>query len=216
MIFGRPHPTASRSGIGINFSNRRRTISRNRGFTLIEILLAIALIGIIASVLAGEAGVFFRAAKRPEPPHRILRKAVLDATYFASQSKETVFLRFEDNKDSKDHGVLFIENASGSALSRYRVFQLPDEDEFTIHDSSFSLIFEAEVPLAGIDGEEGDRNEEFWGSAEIELPRILFHPSGVSTPFIVRLHAGHDDHEEKTYRFDPFSGYLRLKTEEQE
>lgn len=166
--------------------------------------MVLAIIGIMAGLLAGNAGAFIETAK-VEPPDRILRKAVLDATYMTSQTKEVVYLRYDD-----ENGTLVIENSSGSQLALHRIVELPEEDDFEARENEFSLIFEADVPLAGIDGEEGD-----WDEEEIFLRRVAFHPSGVSTPFIARLRTGFGEIKEKTFRFDPFSGYPRFTLEDE-
>ncbi len=162
--------------------------------------MVIALIGIIAALLAGNAGAFIETAKE-EPPARVLRKAVLDATYFASQTKEIAYLRYDD-----ENGTLVIENSGGSQLALHPIVELVGEDGFEAKKNDFSLVFEAEVPLAGIAGDMGD-----WEENEVFLRRVAFHPSGVSTPFLARLNTGFGDEEEKMFRFDPFSGYPRLK-----
>ncbi|MBG29004.1 MAG: hypothetical protein CMI31_03230 [Opitutae bacterium] len=160
--------------------------------------MVLAIIGIMAGLLAGNAGAFIETAKE-EPPNRILRKAVLDATYLASQEKELVYLRYDDT-----NGTLLIEDSTGSQLASHRIVEIPDEHDFEPKEREFSLIFEADVPLAGIDGDEGD-----WEEDQIYLRRVVFHPSGVSTPFIARLRTGLGENKEKTFRFDPFSGYPR-------
>ena len=166
--------------------------------------MVLALIGIIAALLAANAGAFLETAKE-EPPERVLRKAVLDATYLASETKGITYLRYDD-----ENGTLVSENAQGAQLSLHRIVKLPDEDDFDAAENDFSLIFEAEVPLAGVSGDEVD-----WEEEEISLSRIAFHPSGVSTPFLARLRTGFGDADvEKTLRFDPFSGYPRLKSED--
>lgn len=167
--------------------------------------MVLALIGLTAMFLVGDAGVFFRAAKKDEPPHRILRKAVLTATYKASQAKEVIYLRYDD-----ENGTLNIENAAGNRLEFFRMEKLEKEEIFGSSDDEFSLLFEAELPLAGIDGDEGD-----WSEEEMALPRVAFHPTGVSTPFQARLRTGPGDDKESLIRFDPFSGYSRSKLEEE-
>ena len=56
------------------------------GFTLIEVLLVLALVGVLAGLVAGNAGAFITGAKY-EPPGRVLKKAILDAIYFSSETK---------------------------------------------------------------------------------------------------------------------------------
>ena len=164
--------------------------------------MVLAIIGIMAGLLAGNAGAFLETAKE-EPADRILRKAVLDATYLASQTKQITYLRHDDQ-----NGTLVIENEVGSRLALHRITEVSEEENFTRSDDKFSLIFEAEVPLSGINGDDGD-----WQDDEAFLRRVAFHPSGVSTPFIARLRTGLGKNEEKVFRFDPFSGYPRLTLE---
>ena len=83
--------------------------------------MVIALIGIMAALLAGNAGAFIETAKE-EPPARVLRKAVLDATYLASQTKGITYLRFDD-----ENGTLVIENSGGTQIALHRIVELPDE-----------------------------------------------------------------------------------------
>ena len=60
---------------------------RQRGFSLIEVLLVLALLAIIAGLTAGVSVGLVDAAKI-EPPDRVLKRAVLDAVYHASERKE--------------------------------------------------------------------------------------------------------------------------------
>ncbi|HAY75503.1 MAG TPA: hypothetical protein DCY32_07500, partial [Opitutae bacterium] len=53
---------------------------------MIEVLLVLALVGILAGIRAGNAGAFITGSNF-EPPERVLKRAVLDAVYFASERK---------------------------------------------------------------------------------------------------------------------------------
>ena len=76
-------------------------ISRRRAggvcaFTLIEVLLVLALMGVLIGLVAVNAGAFIEASKY-EPPARVLGKAVKDSFYFA-ETKRTAYLSyFEEN-----------------------------------------------------------------------------------------------------------------------
>ena len=48
------------------------------GFTLVEVLLVLALVGVITGLVAGNVGAFITGAQF-EPPERVLKKAILDA-----------------------------------------------------------------------------------------------------------------------------------------
>ena len=178
--------------------------SRIRAFTLIEIILVLALIGLLFSLFIGISGTFARASKEPEPPIAILRAAVLEATHLSSKGKEVTHLRFDD-----ENGTLVIENAAGTQLS------VREFDDFVVQDGDerellFTVSFEAETPLQGVSGDEGE-----WDDEDLSLRRVTFHPSGVSTPFLARL-IHHDTDKEEVLRFDPFSGYVLFEEEEEE
>lgn len=182
------------------------TPGRIRAFTLIEILLALALIGLLFGLFIGVSGGLVRASKEREPPIAILRAAVLEATHLASKGKEVTYLRFDD-----ENGTLVIENAAGAQLAVREFDDLvvkPDDDEE--RELLFTVTFEAEAPLQGVNGDEGEWNDE-----DISLRRVTFHPSGVSTPFLARL-IHHDTEREEILRFDPFSGYVLFEEEEEE
>ena len=61
-------------------------IRKASGFTLIEVLLVLALVGLMAGLVAGNAGAFISGGNF-EPPHRVLKKSVLDAVYYAGERK---------------------------------------------------------------------------------------------------------------------------------
>ena len=179
--------------------------SRIRAFTLIEILLVLALIGLLFGLFIGVSGGLVRASKEREPPIAILRAAVLEATHLASKGKEVTYLRFDD-----ENGTLVIENAAGAQLAvrEFEDFVVKGDDDE--RELLLTVSFEAEAPLQGVNGDEGEWNDE-----DVSLRRVTFHPSGVSTPFLARL-IHHDTEREEILRFDPFSGYVLFEEEEEE
>ena len=85
--------------IGIPESNLKKVHEayRKRAFSLIEVLLVLALVAILVGIVAGNAGAFIKGSNF-EPPDRVLKKAVLDAVYHASESKRAAYLSyFEEN-----------------------------------------------------------------------------------------------------------------------
>ena len=73
--------------------NRAPLSDRKRAFSLIEVLLVLALVAVLLGVVAGNAGSFI-VGSNFEPPDRVLKKAVLDAVYHASESKEASYLTY--------------------------------------------------------------------------------------------------------------------------
>ena len=57
-------------------------------------LLVLALVGVLAGLVAGNAGAFIKGAQF-EPPSRVLKKAILDAIYEASESKELIYVSYD-------------------------------------------------------------------------------------------------------------------------
>jgi len=168
------------------------------GFSLIEVLLVLALVGLMAGIVAGNAGAFIAGANF-EPPDRVLKKAVLDAVYFAGERKRSTYLSFDEKNAS-----FLVADSSGAILSNHPVFQkLPDE---SVNDMAMPVInFKAVGPLAGADG-----GRTSYDDRSLELVRIPFH-SGSSVPFLAKIRFGE---KERTLFFDPFSGYA-LKEEEE-
>ena len=137
---------------------------RKRAFSLIEVLLVLALVAVLLGIVAGNAGSFISGSNF-EPPDRVLKKAVLDAVYHASESKQATYLTyFEENAS------FLVTNASGGILAQHQVYEQIDEDlreeEFLIP----KVIFQAIGPLSGEDGDRTDYNDD-----ELELNRIFFH-----------------------------------------
>ena len=57
-------------------------------------LLVLALVGVLAGLVAGNAGAFIKGAQF-EPPSRVLKKAILDAIYEASESKNPIYVTYD-------------------------------------------------------------------------------------------------------------------------
>ena len=159
------------------------------GFTLIEVLLVLALVGLLTGIVAGNAGAFISGGDF-EPPERVLKKSVLDALYFASERKRATFLSyFEKN------ATFCVSDTSGTLLSKHVVFKKLDN----LEDSELPIVeFYAVGPLAGPMG-----NETKYDEKGLQLSRIRFH-AGCSVPFLAKIRF---QQNEETLYFDPFSGY---------
>src|SRR5690242_7037360 len=73
-----------------------RLARRARGFTLLEILLAIAIIALVGTVLIG--GSTRLLSDKPVTPHEIFWKAVQEARKTALKSEHEVRLRFDSDR----------------------------------------------------------------------------------------------------------------------
>ena len=175
---------------------------RRSGFTLVEVLLVLALLAIIAAMTAGVAVGLIDAAK-VEPPERVLKRAVLDAVYHASEHKEPAFLRY-----LRERATFVVTDATGETLSEHPVYEeIPtgEDDKDAWEDVPLPKVtFLAEGPLSGESGGSTQLEEE-----HLELVRVPFQ-SGVSPPFKAMISFLE---KEQVLRFDPFSGYV-IKGEE--
>ena len=168
-------------------------IKKSFGFSLIEVLLVLALIGVMAAIVAGNAGAFIQASGY-EPPVRVLKKAVLDAYYFAGERKEATFLSY-----LQENASFIVSDSSGNELETHSIFKnLKQGGEIDRADFP-EIQFRAIGPLAGESG-----GNTIYRDNQLLLKRIRFH-SGSSVAFDASIrHRG----EEKKFLFDPFSGFV--------
>ena len=169
-----------------------------QAFSLIEVLLVLALLSVLAGVVAGNLGAFIKGANF-EPPQRVLKKAVLDAVYYSSERKRATYLSyFEKN------ATFLVSDSVGLPLAEHRVYKELSDDIARDSSNIPKISFHAVGPLSGVEGDGTNYDED-----ELVLPRVVFH-AGSSVPFYVNLQFGDNDTE---MYFDPFSGYI-LKKEE--
>ncbi len=171
---------------------------RKRAFSLIEVLLVLALVAVLLGIVAGNAGSMISGSNF-EPPNRVLKKAVLDAVYHASESKQAAYLSYEEENAS-----FLVTNSSGGILAQHKVYDKIDEDLREDESLLPKVVFQAIGPLSGEDG--GMTN---YKDNELELRRVFFH-SGSSIPFSAEIEFREETEE---LVFDPFSGYV-LKSRE--
>jgi prepilin-type N-terminal cleavage/methylation domain-containing protein len=171
---------------------------RKRAFSLIEVLLVLALVAVLVGIVAGNAGAFIKGSNF-EPPDRVLKKAVLDAVYNASETKRAAYLSyFEENATFR------VTDSFGKVLAEHRVYQKLDDQIKKDESLLPQVTFYAVGPLAGDDGDSSQ-----YDKSDLLLNRVLFH-SGSSVPFSAEI----DFREVKQeMEFDPFSGYV-LKSKE--
>lgn len=151
------------------------------GFTLVEILLVIALIGLMAGMVVGGLAGFFQAGKI-HPPDRRLKEAVLKARSLAERESKPVFLSYE-----KKMGGVFIINSS-------QPFELQlDETGKGNAENAPEIKFLAVV-----------ENSPFnYSSDQLVLERVEFF-AGCSPAFKTKISS---DEKEREILFDPFSAY---------
>ena len=167
-------------------------IKKDSGFSLIEVLLVLALVGIMAAIVAGNAGAFLQAGGY-EPPVRVLKKAVLDAYYFAGERKEATFISYLEENASFE-----VSNTGGNVLATHSIFKNLKPNEMDSYDFP-EVQFRAVDPLSGTSG-----GRSIYRKNQLLLNRVRFH-SGSSVAFeAVIRHRG----EEQEFHFDPFSGFV--------
>ena len=86
--------------------------------------MVLALVGVLAGLVAGNVGAFIRGAQF-EPPSRVLKKAILDAIYESSESKNPTFLSYIEEK-----AVFRVSNASGEELHSHKIYQGEWKEEY--------------------------------------------------------------------------------------
>lgn len=168
---------------------------RKRAFSLIEVLLVLALVAVLLGIVAGNAGAFLSGSNF-EQPERVLKKAVLDAVYRSSEKKESTYIDyFEENAS------FIVCNSAGEILSIHAIYKdlSPEikEDPDLIPEVSFYAI----GPMEGVDGRAGSSKYEGY---ELLLERVRFNYSSM-TPFYTKIIFKDSENE---FLFDPFSGYL--------
>ena len=169
------------------------TIKKDSGFSLIEVLLVLALIGVMAAIVAGNAGAFIQAGSF-EPPVRVLKKAVLDAYYFAGERKEATFLSYDEENAS-----FVVSDTGGNIMETHSVFKNLKPKDLKESDGFPKVQFKAIGPLSGSSG-----GKTIYGENQLRLNRVRFH-SGSSVTFEAYIrHLG----EEQKFLFDPFSGFV--------
>ena len=171
-------------------SKTRRKVS---GFTLIEILLVLALVAVMAGIVAGNAGAFILGGNS-EPPVRVLKRATLDALYYSSEMKREVLLFWDDQ-----NATFLIKNRDGEVLQSHPVYEEITEEIKSDDDLMPKIVFRAIGPLAGVDGGRTKFDED-----ELLLTTVNFH-AGSSVPFITEVTFRGETEE---VEFDPFSAFV--------
>ncbi len=180
----------------------RKCGAGTRAFTLIEILIVLALVGVMAGLVAGNASIFIEGSKY-EPPDRVLKKAVVDALFLSSENKRVAYLSYHE-----ENATFLISDASGGVLSRHGLFEGETEDSKRDKDDNPKITFRSIGPLSGSAG-----GSTVYDEGQLLVKRVPFH-FGASVPFEAEIELKGDS-ENAIFKFDPFSGYHLKKLEEE-
>lgn len=161
-------------------SSQRRSLAARRGrrgptrasppaagaaFTLLEILLVLALIGLLSAVLISGANAIFRASSRP-PPEDVFWRVVAAARQLAITNERTVQLRF----DAKEKRLIWSDGATTAS-----------EPLVTEGDAALQFI----QPRGGTAVLLGGQLVE-----TAEVPLVNFYSDGTCDAFRVQLKLG--------------------------
>ena len=119
---------------------------KSAGFTLIEVLLVLALVAVLAGIVAGNASAFILGGSS-EPPDRVLKRAVLDALYFSTEKKEEVRLAW-----SEQQATFLIKDRNGVILKRHSIYEDLDEESVIDEDQVPKVSFFTIPPKVGFGG----------------------------------------------------------------
>lgn len=165
--------------------NSRTGSAACRGFTLIEILLVIALIAVAASVVLINFTAFADRGEETSPKE-VLSAAIRKARFIAAAERTTTKLRYDN-----ESGTLQID---------------PSGEQFPIN-SDFGPEGRGEIRFFLIEPATGMRAFSDPNDAKLETTTVAFAPDRSSSPFIVEIDTG--EGSPTRLRFDPFSSVIR-------
>ena len=166
----------------------RSSLTRNRGFSLLEILIALALVAVVSGIFIVSLP-SLTDGLGSRPLETILQKSVRDARFHAAVEKERVSLVFD-----RERSAFVVRSDDGRELASRESGYDPED--------KISVRFEQFLPFEGLrsSGEQ----------ARVEIPMVRFHPDRSSTPFVAILEV---ENQRTEHRFDPFSD-LEIKRDE--
>jgi prepilin-type N-terminal cleavage/methylation domain-containing protein len=167
--------------------NRRHSPARGGGFTLIEILLVIALISVAVSVVLINFTAF---ADRDETntPEEVLTAAVRKARFIAAADRITTTLRYNEER-----GTLQIE---------------PSGEELEIN-ADFGPDGRGEIRFFLVPSAEGMAPFPDPQRSTLRAPAVAFAPDRSSSPFLAEIDSGRGS--AVRLRYDPFSSVIRTE-----
>ena len=165
----------------------QRAVPDRSGFTLIEILLVIALISVAVSVVLVNFNAFANRGDSTSP-EEVLTAAIRQARFIAAAERITTELRYDE-----ESGTLRIE---------------PTDEQFTIH-ADFGRDGRGEIRFFLIPPAEGLGPFPDPKRSTRQTPAVAFAPDRSSSPFVAEIDIGSGT--PTRLRYDPFSSVIRTE-----
>jgi len=165
----------------IALNKKNRLLSKlNTGFTIVEVLLALALIGLVAGLFAINFDILLNSVNKKRP-EKILHEAICEARYQALQEHALIYLSYDEPKhsflifkDTPDHPIVSMPMENGIKVT---FTPIPPAE---YKSGRFSEVSQPEKPL----------------------DKITFSPDSSSQPVIITLS---QDNFSLKFKPDPIS-----------
>lgn len=144
-----------------NRGSERKTVrARNAGFTLIEIMIVVAILGLLATLVAVEGPKLFEGAKRKAAKQNIVRLQSAIDMYYMEKGKYPQTLNDLATTDVKT-GIRFIKKVPKDPWGNDFIYKVPG-----LHNEEYSLSSLGADGMEGGDGKASDINS--WDIEEDE------------------------------------------------
>lgn len=196
--------------------------ARRCGFTLLEIVLVLALITVLAGITAQLSFNSLFSKLESKPAYEIFREATHEARIQAISESRVVYLSFDESaqefrltKSNSAHEVAVEEDDDfGSAAWSFEEEEEPAPDPdaprtvFPVHDGELKVAFYGILP-------EDDGPAVFdRDMTEEPLANLVFHSSGISTPAVAVFTYSNGDEERLTLDLLSNGPLLQLSEED--
>jgi prepilin-type N-terminal cleavage/methylation domain-containing protein len=172
-----PTPRSVRSARG----HRPVVSTAVRAFTILEILLALAIIGLLAAVLIGGSASVL--ADRPATADEVFEKVVQQARKTALKSQKEVRLVFRKDGDTKRFALVDTAAPAASADPFAFAFAVPDPNAGTI--AEYPIPNASGLEVSFLSTQKGGNLILIGGMAvgTSTIPYVTFYSDGTCTPF---------------------------------